>query len=168
MNIDIDNYEYDSLISDILDNREFMKIESCTHHKTSRLEHSKRVSFISYKICKKLKFDYISAARAGLLHDFFINKYSDEKGNKLIKNHPKIALANARKCFKLNKKEINIIESHMFPLNFKIFPKYKESYVVSIVDKFVCIYEEIKGYSGLLGFKLGKFAIYMALFVFNK
>lgn len=168
MNIDIDNFEYDNLISDILDNKEFRQIENCIHHKTSRLGHSRRVSFISYKICKRLNLDYISAARAGLLHDFFINKYSDEKRNKLIKNHPKIALANARKCFKLNKKEINIIESHMFPLNFKTFPKYKESYVVSIVDKFVCIYEEIKGYSGLFGFKLGKFAIYMALFVFNK
>ena len=58
MKIDFDNYEYKEIVKDILNNREFKKIELCPHHKINRLVHSKRVSYYSYKICKKLGFDY--------------------------------------------------------------------------------------------------------------
>ena len=77
MKIDINNYEYNEIIKDILNSREFKKIEACPHHKINRLEHSKRVSYFSYKVCKSLNLDYVSAARAGLLHDFFLNKYNN-------------------------------------------------------------------------------------------
>ena len=86
MKIDFDNYEYKEIVKDILNNREFKKIELCPHHKINRLVHSKRVSYYSYKICKKLGFDYVSAARGGLLHDFFLNKY------KIITNKNKMSI----------------------------------------------------------------------------
>jgi len=167
MKIDIYNEEYNTIIEDILKNKEFKKISNCKHHKTTRLEHSKRVSMTAYKICKKLNLDYVSAARGGLLHDFFLNDYANENGYKLIKNHPKIALRNSRKHFKLNKKEENIIVSHMFPLNLKIIPKYKESYIVSFIDKVIGVYEKSYGYLKEFNFKLGKFAIYIFLFMFT-
>ena len=75
MHIHYDNYEYKNIVNDILCNREFKKLEDCKHHGIKRIEHSRRVSFISYKLCKKLGLDYVSAARGGLLHDFFMNKY---------------------------------------------------------------------------------------------
>ena len=50
MKIDFDNYEYKEIVKDILNNREFKKIELCPHHKINRLVHSKRVSYYSYKI----------------------------------------------------------------------------------------------------------------------
>ena len=84
MKIDFDNYEYKEIVKDILNNREFKKIELCPHHKINRLVHSKRVSYYSYKICKKLGFDYVSAARGGLLHDFFLNKYNTKNSRKLL------------------------------------------------------------------------------------
>ena len=65
----------------------------------------------------------MSAARGGLLHDFFTNSYKDSKKGNLMKNHPKIASNNATKHFNINDKEKNIIESHMFPLNIKAKPK---------------------------------------------
>ena len=43
------------------------------------------------EVCKKLNLDYVSAARAGLLHDFFTNNYKEEKAGKLMKEHPIIA-----------------------------------------------------------------------------
>ena len=118
-----DDIEYMEIVSEILKNREFNKLKDFTHHKTTRMEHSKRVAYLSYRICKKLDLDYVSAARGGMLHDFFLNRY-------------------AKKHFNLNKKEINIIESHMFPLVVKIKPKYKESYVVAFADKLVWGYEK--------------------------
>lgn len=167
MKIVIDDYEYNYLVEDILKNRKFKKLEDCPHHKTNRLEHSKRVSLNAYKICKKLNLDYVSAARAGLLHDFFTNNYKEEKAGKLMKEHPIIASYNSKKYFKLNQKELNIIESHMFPLNVKVKPKYIESYIVSMIDKIACVYEKIVGYSSELNFKLGEKTIYLFLLMFS-
>lgn len=86
-----DDIEYMEIVSEILKNREFNKLKDFTHHKTTRMEHSKRVAYLSYRICKKLDLDYVSAARGGMLHDFFLNKYTAKNTNKLIRNHPKIA-----------------------------------------------------------------------------
>lgn len=167
MQIDFNNYEYNSIVSDILSNREFKKIENCSHHKTNRLEHSRRVSFLAYKVCKRWNLDYVSAARGGLLHDFFTNNYKNEKGTVLLKTHPKLALYNSKKHFTLNNKEENIIESHMFPVSLKCKPKYIESLIVSTIDKVACVYEKTIGYSTNIGFKAGKMAIYLFLVLPN-
>ena len=37
MKIDFDNYEYKEIVKDILNNREFKKIELCPHHKIKDL-----------------------------------------------------------------------------------------------------------------------------------
>lgn len=165
MKIDINNYEYNEIIKDIINNREFKKIEAYPHHKINRLEHSKRVSYYSYKVSKILNLDYIASARAGLLHDFFLNKYNKKNLNKLLVNHPLIAAKNAQKHFKLSPKEINIIESHMFPVSLKRLPKYKESLVVGTIDKLACIYEKTSGYTKEINYNLGKTLIYVFLYI---
>ena len=167
MHIDYDNYEYKKIISDILNNREFKKIENYKHHSTNRLEHSLRVSFYSYKICKKIGLDYKSAARGGLLHDFFLNTYKDSIKRKLLQNHPYIALYNANKHFKLNDTEKDIIKSHMFPVNTKTVPKYKESYIITFVDKIACIYERYIGCKSKAEFGMIKVIMYMLLILNN-
>lgn len=133
---------YNILIEDILENKEFLKLENIEHHGTNRLKHSKRVSYYSYKICKKMHIDYISAAREGLLHDFFFyeNKSSKKDRIKSLFTHPRKALENANKHFDLNDLEQNIIISHMFPINVAL-PQYLESWIVSTVDKIVGTYE---------------------------
>ena len=165
MKIDFNNYEYNEIVYDIINNREFKKIQLCPHHKGNRLEHSKRVSYISYRICKVFNLDYVSAARGGLLHDFFLNKYNRSNSGRLLTNHPLIASRNAKKHFDLSPKEINIIESHMFPVSVKIFPKYWESIIVSLVDKVCWGYEKCIGYGRLINYSLGKTVIYMFLFL---
>ena len=37
MKIDFNNYEYNEIVYDIINNREFKKIEVCPHHKGNRL-----------------------------------------------------------------------------------------------------------------------------------
>lgn len=157
-----DDIEYMEIVSEILKNREFNKLKDFTHHKTTRLEHSKRVSYLAYRICKRFNLDYISAARGGLLHDFFLNKYTTKNTNRLIRNHPKIASTNAKKHFNLSKKEINIIESHMFPMAVKVKPKYKESYITSLADKIVWGYEKFVVYYKNIYFELGKSYLYLS------
>ncbi len=134
--------EYDILIKDILNNKEFIKIENMPHHGTDRLTHSKRVSYYSYIICKILRLDYVAAARAGLLHDFFMNEKDMKKRTSITSlfTHSKKALKNSSKIVYLSPKEKNIIVSHMFPLGIHL-PVYMESWIVSTVDKVVGTYE---------------------------
>ena len=165
MKIGNDDIEYMKIVSEILKNREFNKLKDFTHHKTTRMEHSKRVAYLSYRICKKPDLDYVSAARGGLLHDFFLNKYNTKNSRKLLISHPSIALNNAKKHFVLSDKEKNIIKCHMFPISISVFPKYRESIVVSLVDKVMWFYEKVTGYSKEINYNLGKAAIYVFLFL---
>lgn len=147
------NNEYLKIVSNILENEEFMKLEDIIHHDDNRLDHSLRVSFYSYKITKKLGLDYNSTARAALLHDFFYEvpkELSKKEKKKLLINHSKKALKNSKKHFELNKLEEDIILSHMFPIGTTI-PKYFESWIVDVVDDGISIYEEL--YSGYVRFK---------------
>ena len=142
--------EYFELVSDIITNKNVLKMKDYMQHgTTSCFDHCLNVSYYSYILCKKLNLDTRSAARAGLLHDMFLYDWHTStyiKNAPLTKKHafyhPYIALKNANKYFKLNKVEKDIIVKHMWPLTI-VLPKYKESYVVSIIDKLCCITETI-------------------------
>lgn len=133
---------YNSIVKDILENEEFNKLKYIEHHGITRYEHSFKVSYISYLIARNLHFKKEEVARAGLLHDFFISSDDRTIKEKTLSTftHPKKALENANKNFKLSKREKNIIKSHMFPL-YITMPRYKESVLVSLVDKIVALFE---------------------------
>ena len=140
------NKEYLEITNEILNNEEFLKRKKYMHHgKKTVYEHSLEVSFLSYRLAKKLKFNYKEAAIGGLLHDFYYEDWHKVKYQKNIFKkhgfvHAKEALENSKKHFNnlLNKKIENIILRHMFPLNI-IPPKYKEAWLVSIVDKIISL-----------------------------
>ena len=72
------------------------------------------------------------------MHDLFLYDWRHSK--KMLNGwhafkHPQIALENALKICNLNEKEQDIILKHMWPVTFFKFPKYKESYVITITDK---------------------------------
>lgn len=135
---------FDAIASNILNNKKFNKLTLETHHGMSRMDHSIKVAKSVYNISKKLRLDYESATRAALLHDFFTNEeLCGKTGFNELVVHPSIALANAREEFSINKIEANAIESHMFPAGLKL-PKYKESWVLSLVDKTISTVELLK------------------------
>ena len=129
--------EFNKLVSDILDNKEFNKTKYIEHHGITRYDHLYRVSYYSYKIAKKIRFKYKEVARASLLHDFFFSDELRSRKEKFLSTfiHPKWALKNSKKYFKLSKLEENIIESHMFPINPKL-PKYKEGFIYKYHKEF--------------------------------
>ena len=135
--------QYVNIVKDILYNNEFDKLGEIVHHGLDRKNHSLRVSYYSYKICRMLGLDYVSSARAGLLHDFFYenNRNSNfAKRAKTLVNHPKYALKNSLELFSLNDMEKDIIVSHMFPISIKP-PKYIEGWIVNVVDDVVAVSE---------------------------
>ena len=139
--------EYKNLISHILDNEEFKKMKNIEHHDTNRFDHSLKVSYYSYKIAKILKLDYEDVARAGLLHDFFLNDINVKITKRLMSaiNHPKRAALKSEEIFGISDKEKDIIKTHMFPLNLNV-PKYTESWLVTLVDKAVATKEQWNKY----------------------
>lgn len=152
--------EFENIVNDILINNKFKELDNELHHGISRYGHSLRVAKGTYKITKKLNLNYKSATRAALLHDFYLNNELETKNCfTALFDHPTKALETASKYYNLTSLESNIIESHMFPFGYKK-PKYKESWVVTLVDKSVALYEM---YRFKLSLKLG---IYL-IFVFN-
>ncbi len=138
MNNDILFHEYidELLYSDAVQS---MK-QYIQHGSTTTFEHCLNVSYISYKIAKKLNLDAKSTARAALLHDLFLYDWHNQEKKPLFEKHgfthPKTALNNACKYFCLNDIEKDIISKHMWPLTLRQVPKYKESIIVTSVDKY--------------------------------
>ncbi|NLP15148.1 MAG: HD family phosphohydrolase [Clostridium sp.] len=135
--------EYLNCIRDLINNRRVRRMGRYMQHgKVTCLEHSLYVSYCSYLICRRLGFDYRSAARGGLLHDFFLYDWHKKKPYKGLHGlkHPYIALKNAKKYFQLNKLEQDIISKHMWPLTI-IPPRYWETLIVNILDKYCAFME---------------------------
>lgn len=138
--------EFEHIIQDLVENSTVQEMENYKqHYSTTCFEHCRNVAYYSYLICKKYNLDYISAARGGMLHDLFLYNWRKQQRNIELNGlhafvHPKIALINSLKLFNLNDIEKDIILKHMWPLTLK-FPKYKESFIITFVDKFCAIKE---------------------------
>ena len=156
--------DYKKIVKDIFRNSNFKKLYNIEHHGISRMEHSIKISYYSYKIAKKLGMDYVSVARGGLLHDFFLD--GDERTGKRkfldTFTHPKRALKTTIDNFKVNEIEQNIIVSHMFPIYLST-PKYKESFLVNLVDKVVGFKELLRGFRCKCSYKFNYTYVFLLL-----
>ena len=162
------NKEYKKIIKDIIRNKDFKNLYNIEHHGISRMEHSIKISYYSYIIAKKLKMDYVSVARGGLLHDFFLSGDERNIKEKFLDTftHPKKALNTSRKTFDINKLEEDIIVSHMFPFYISM-PKHKESVLVNLVDKVIGFKELVRGFACKLSYKC-KFTYVFMLLLLSK
>ena len=72
---ELTNNSYYACISDIIGSKQVQELKSITHHiSTTRFQHCVNVSYYSYIVCRVLKLNARSAARAGLLHDLYAYK----------------------------------------------------------------------------------------------
>lgn len=136
--------EFITIIDDILNNKTVIEMKNFRqHYSTSCFDHCLIASYYCYKICKKLDLDYISCVRAAMLHDLFLynwrERQPDRKGLHAF-THPYTAYENASNLFNLNSIEKDVIIKHMWPLTIYL-PKYKESYILTLVDKYCAITE---------------------------
>ena len=87
-----DNISFNDIADSIINTKKFNELKSESHHGLTRYIHVMRVSKYTYKISKKLGFDYVSATRAALLHDYFTEyDFNGTKGIKKGIDHPLIA-----------------------------------------------------------------------------
>ena len=143
---------------DILRSKGMYIEKTCIQHGTfSVYDHSLFVTSMCLRISKRLRIKVNEKAmvRGALLHDYFLYDWHEPiKENRLHGfKHPKIALNNAQKEFKLSKIEKNMIKCHMFPLT-PLPPRYREGIILCIADKICATYETAGGFKKRL---IGKF-----------
>lgn len=136
----IDYTLFDQLCKGITDTDEYLSMKKYTSHaNVSCYQHSINVAKDCYRFGEKhrVKCDMRSLIRGALLHDYYLYDWHDK--NKGFRwhgfKHSRFALNNAMKVYDLNNIEQNIIISHMFPLNITKIPIYKESIIVTLMDK---------------------------------
>ena len=132
------------------------------HGDTSCLQHCIAVSYYSYMICKRFGLTKHESAliRGALLHDFFLYDWHDKQHRFHGFTHPRTALENAESFFELDDRERDIISRHMWPLTVRL-PRYRETMIVSLVDKYCSVFEFFcpllgNSYSRLLLYRRGK------------
>ena len=147
--------EFLEIIEELINNKKVQEMQKYRqHYDVTTYEHCLNVSYISYKIAKFFKWDYKSASRAAMLHDLFLYDWRNSKKELNIEGyhafvHPKIALKNASEEFNLNDREKDIILKHMWPVTVSL-PKYKESYLITFIDKYSAIQESLNYYETYL------------------
>lgn len=132
---DVDS-EFLECVEDILRNGDFHKLLYYRqHYNTTRFLHCLNVSYISWRLAKKFRLDAKTAARAGLLHDFFLYDFKEPKPTREPQAfyHPKVAAYNSMTHFQITEKEHAAILSHMFPLG--PIPNSREAWIITCADK---------------------------------
>lgn len=116
------------------------------HMDINRLQHITSVAYLSYLVCKKMGWDYESAARGAVLHDLFYYDWHEKDSSHRLHGyrHPGFALKNAEVLCgdKLTDLEREIIRRHMWPLT-PTPPMKKEAFAVSMCDKYCAVKELI-------------------------
>ena len=108
------------------------------HRGSNCFIHSFKVAKLAIKRASRHKTVNLNAILcASILHDYYL--YDWRKHRELRKghgrNHPFLAARQAYEDFNITDDVKRIIESHMWPLNFKMFPNSKEARIVSLADK---------------------------------
>lgn len=123
------------------------------HGNVTVRKHSEQVALTALKIAHTLpiRVKDRDIVRGALLHDYFLYDWHDKKvrPSHILKfyelhgfTHPKTALRNASREFKLSDREKDIIKKHMWPLTI-VPPMCREAWIVTAADKYCSLLETL-------------------------
>ena len=132
-----------------LNDEKIKKMKNIRMHRGSNCyEHSFKVAKKAIRVAnrsthKNLKYEVILIG--AILHDYYLYDWREDKKKRKRhgRNHPLIASENAAKDFKISNDVRKIIETHMWPINMRLYPKTREAKIVSICDKAVSLGESL-------------------------
>lgn len=133
--------EFYKEIADIAEHPAVLRMRRYPHHgSTNCYQHCMNVAYYNYHLCKIFHLDARSAARGGMLHDLFLydwHTHARETGDYFHgMTHPGCAYKNAKRFFRLNPVEKDVILSHMWPVTLFSFPHTPEGWITTITDKY--------------------------------
>lgn len=143
--------EFDSMISPIVTSLAWNPMRSIHHHDASLASHSIKVARVVFRLTRVFGFRRTrrDLVRGALLHDFFLYDWrkpkTDDNRHAGLHGlmHPRTAFTNAELHFgPMSRREKDCILRHMWPLTLTP-PKYLESLIVCIADKWVSLRESL-------------------------
>lgn len=131
----------------LLNDPKVLKMKEVPMHRGSNCYmHSFRVARLAvHRALKRKNVDVEAILLAAVLHDYYLYDWRKDPSKRKHhgQRHPYIAAQHAVEDFHVNDLVKKIIESHMWPLNFKEFPKTKEARILSISDKSIATREAL-------------------------
>lgn len=130
--------ELEKFYQQFLHDERILKMKEIPMHRGSNcFLHSFRVARLCIKRAQRHKHvNYEVLLVGAILHDYYL--YDWRKNRELRKkhgrNHPMIAARKAKEDFGISDEVSKIIETHMWPINFKKFPKTKEARILMNAD----------------------------------
>lgn len=129
------------------------RLEKCKnfiqHSDISVYQHCCHVAYVSCVLCMKMGIhvSWNEMIRGALLHDYFLYDWHDPSRPAVdfrhAFGHPTLAMRNALADYKLTRKEMQIIQRHMFPLT-PIPPTCREGWIIVLADKICTILEVLR------------------------
>ena len=134
-------YEY------FLNHEKILKMKEISMHRGSNCYiHSFKVAKLAIKRAfHHKKSDLVVILVGAILHDYYLYDWriDRDKMKKHMSSHPYTAAKNAVRDFNIPQKIVEVIKSHMWPVNFSEFPKTKEARIISNADKTIYLREII-------------------------
>lgn len=143
----MDEAVFDGTVREMLSDPKVLQMQNFQHHMTSNtLSHSIYVTKVAGRIAQKTHMNVheTDLARGCMLHDFYLYnvKQSGYSAYRHGTGHAAVALQNAEEEYgDLSDIEKNMIYSHMWPLNLTHLPKYRESVLICLADKYCALRE---------------------------
>ena len=134
--------EFNEILDEVIDHQKVQELKNYPQHfNTSRFQHSLNVAYYTFLICEKFNWNTKEATKAAMLHDLFLYDYRDVKYDEWHPAaHPKNALVNSMQVTDITPLMEDAIVKHMWPMTLK-FPAYKESWVITSMDKYCATLE---------------------------
>lgn len=139
--------ELEEIYSFFFNDEKVQKMKDIPMHRGSNtFNHSFLVAKVAIKRgLRHRRVNLKSILIASILHDYYLYDWRRDR-NKLKrhgKNHPYIAAKNAKADFDVTEEVQKIIQAHMWPINFREFPRTKEARIVSLADNHVALKEAL-------------------------
>ena len=137
--------ELEAIYQSFLNNEKIQKMKKVSMHRGSNCYiHSFKVAKLAIKRALRHKRGDLYIILVGsILHDYYLYDWRVDRSKMKhhMGSHPYTAAENALRDFGISKDVQKVIKSHMWPVNFKDFPKTKEARIISNADKAIYLRE---------------------------
>ena len=137
--------ELEEIYKAFLNDEKILKMKEITMHRGSNCYiHSFKVAQIAiHRALRHHKGNLHTILVGSILHDYYLYDWRQDRSKMKhhLGNHPYVAAENAERDFGIHEPIKEVIQSHMWPVNFTEFPKTKEARIISWADKHIYIKE---------------------------
>lgn len=139
--------QLEDIYQSFLHDQRILKMKEVSMHRGSNCYiHSFKVAKLAIKRALRHKKGNLEIILLGaILHDYYLYDWRVDKSKMKhhLSSHPYTAAENAERDFGIHEPIKKVIRSHMWPVNFKDFPKTKEARIISNADKAIYLREII-------------------------